>query len=185
MLKRALVVMGAALVVAGCQSNADLGGKDSPNATSMDNMFFADTAITNMTEIQEAQAALNQSQNPQVKHFAQTMIDDHTQAEHQLKDLAQSKGAMLPRTIDSTHMDMVNHLESLQGMAFDHQYIQDQLAGHKAAITETQHEADTGNDADVKSFAQQLLPTLQKHLQMAEHLQDDMNSKMNGGGNGM
>jgi predicted outer membrane protein len=88
---------------------------------------------------------------------------------------------MLPTKLDSTHMDMVNNLQKMQGMKFDMQYINDQIAGHKAAIEETQHEADTGNDP-AKNFAMQLMPTLKMHLQMAEDLQSKMNGMMNGNG---
>jgi putative membrane protein len=180
MLKRALVVMGAAIMVAGCQSEHDLGRKDSPTAASMDNMFFADIAITNMAEIQESQSALSQSQNPGIKQYAQKMIEDHTQAQAQLASLAQSKGAMLPTKVDAMHMDMVSNLQKLQGMQFDHQYIQDQIAAHKAAIVETQHEAYTGNDPDVKTMAMQMIPTLKMHLQMAQALQTNMSNSMSG-----
>ena len=118
MLKRALVLVGAALLMVGCNSNNE-GFKPSPNATSTDNMFFHDAALANMAEIQEAQAALNQSQNPAVRQFAQKMVDDHTQAQDQLSQLAQSKGAMLPTQLDSDDMNAINNVQKQSGSAFD------------------------------------------------------------------
>ena len=176
MFKRTMLVLGASMMIVGCQSTKDLGGMDSSNATSMDNNFFRDTAVANMTEIQMAQDALNKSSNPQVKAFAQHMIDDHTMVGNQLASLAQSKGAMLPTKLDGPHMDMVTNLQSMSGTDYDKTYASDNVTAHEMTITEVTHESTTGNDPDVKQFAAKILPNLKMHLQVAQQLQSNLNS---------
>lgn len=175
MMKRTMLALGMAICMAGCQNDTKkMGGQDSPNVSAQDNAFFRDTAAANMTEIQLSQAALNQSQNASVKQFAQRMIDDHTAAENQLSTLATSKGAAAPTKLDEMHMKMVSDLQASSGKAFDTMYVDDQIAAHKEAIKNVQHEADEGSDMDSKNMAMTLLPQLKEHLQMAEQLKSNM-----------
>lgn len=176
MLKRSLALVGAALLIVGCNSNNE-GFKASPNETSTDNMFFHDAALANMAEIQEANVALNQSQNEAVRQFAQRMVNDHTQAKDQLSQLANSKGVTLPTDLDSDDANAINNAQKLSGSSFDSQYVSDQIKDHEQAVKEFEHEATTGNDPDVKNWALQTLPTLKMHLKMAQDLQ----AKLSGG----
>jgi putative membrane protein len=45
------------------------------------------------------------------------------------------------------------------------------VADHKDAIKEFQKAAQNADDADIKAFASNTLPTLQEHLRMAQETQ--------------
>ena len=45
-----------------------------------------------------------------------------------------------------------------------------QLQGHQQAVALFQNYAQNGSDPELKTIAQQTLPTLQQHLQMAQKL---------------
>jgi len=72
-------------------------------------------------------------------------------------------------------------MSKLEGDAFDKAYSKMMVSDHKKDIAEFKHEASSGADPQVKSFASQTLPTLQEHLQLAEK----MNSNEKSEGKGM
>jgi putative membrane protein len=168
MFHRTILLLSVCLL-AGCSENmSQLGGKPAENLSTADNHFFKVVSNANQTEIQSSQLALSQSQNPRVRQLAQQMIDDHTKAQNQLQSLASSKGAVLPQQLDSIHQGMVNNLQNKSGSDFDKAYVQTQVTAHHDTIANVQAESSNGSDSDVKSMADQLLPQLRMHLQMAE-----------------
>jgi len=65
---------------------------------------------------------------------------------------------------------MIAPFSKLKGAAFDHRYIQEMIAGHTKAIAVYTKEAADAQSADLKAYASQTLPTLQKHLDGAKDL---------------
>ena len=66
---------------------------------------------------------------------------------------------------------MVGPYHKLNGAAFDQRYVQDMIAGHTKAIAIYKQEAANAQDPEVKAYAEETLPTLQKHLDDAKALQ--------------
>jgi putative membrane protein len=128
--------------------------------------FVRNAAIGGMFEIQSSQLALNKSQDRDVRDFAQKMITDHRQADEKLKSLA--KNETIPTSLDSAHEQMLQHLRGENGSNFVEAFKQDQVTAHREAVNLFQNYANNGSDPQLKQFAQQTLPTLQNHLQMAQ-----------------
>ena len=106
--------------------------------------------------------------------FAQQMVDDHTTAQNQLQQLASQKGAVLPPQLDSVHQSLLDSLHNKTGTDFDRAYLDAQITAHRDTIANVQNEANNGSDVDSKNLAQQLLPQLQHHLQMAKDIRNSM-----------
>ena len=53
---------------------------------------------------------------------------------------------------------------------FDSHYVSAQVKAHQAAVALFKSEVDGGRDNDLKEFAAETLPTLEKHLAMMESL---------------
>jgi putative membrane protein len=64
----------------------------------------------------------------------------------------------------------LDKLGGLQGQDFDHQYMDDQLSAHKTAVSLFERYAKGGQNAELQTWAEQTLPTLQQHLDMAKTL---------------
>lgn len=128
-----------------------------------DQTFVHQAAIAGMAEVAEAQLALSKAQRDDVKQFAQRMIDDHTKANDQLKQLAAAKQITLPTALDAKHKAEQARLEKLSGAAFDRAYIEAQVKAHQQAVSLFKTEAEKGGDAELKQFATQTLPILQQH----------------------
>jgi putative membrane protein len=71
---------------------------------------------------------------------------------------------------------MIDRLEKLKGAAFDREYVRDMVQDHQKDVQEFQKEAQSGSNPQLKAFAQETLPTLQQHLQMAQQLESKMGS---------
>jgi putative membrane protein len=112
----------------------DMSTRTSAKAESSDLQQFVEKAsIVNMAEIQLGQLAVERAQDPQVKQFAQTMIDDHTKAQEQLKTVAGSQNIPIPGALDGKHQKLHDKLAKLQGAEFDRAYMDAMVDGHKDA----------------------------------------------------
>jgi putative membrane protein len=96
------------------------------------------------------------------------MVDDHSRANDQLRQLASSRGVELPTDLDRSARREYDKLSKLSGADFDREYMKHMVSDHKKDVKDFEKEAKSGKDADVKSFAGSTLPTLQEHLQMAQ-----------------
>ncbi|MEJ0047306.1 MAG: DUF4142 domain-containing protein [Rhodospirillales bacterium] len=133
-----------------------------------DKKFVEKAASGGMAEVQAAQLAQQKADDQKVKDFAQQMISDHTSANQQLTALAQKKGVTIPTDLDSKDQKELDKLSKLDGKKFDKAYLKSEVKDHQAMLSLLQKEYKSGKDADLKSFAEQTIPTVQKHLEMAQ-----------------
>lgn len=137
-----------------------------------DQQFVNFAAQTDMVEANLGQLASSVASAQAVKDYAQMVTTDHTTDYQQLSNIARSGNLTMPTAIDSKHVQsLIAPLHKLKGSAFDHQYIADMVKGHTEAIAIYQKEAQDAQDPDLKTYAQQTLPVLQKHLSGAKDLQ--------------
>jgi putative membrane protein len=121
-----------------------------------------------MAEVELGQLAQQNGQSQEVKDFGKKMVEDHSKANDQLKQLASQKGVSLPTDLDAKDKATKARLEKLKGPQFDQAYMKDMVTDHKKDVAEFEKESKSAKDPDVKSWAGQTLPTLQSHLKMAE-----------------
>lgn len=140
----------------------------SANRLAADNTFTTKAAEGGMAEVQMGQLAVQHASNQQVKDFGQRMIDDHSKANDQLKQIASKQGLTLPTAVSAKQQATLDHLSQLNGDQFDRAYMQDMVKDHKEDIMEFKKEASSGDDAQVKAFASKTLPILEEHLRLAE-----------------
>ncbi len=151
-------------------SSSASSGSSSGQLSAADKMFVNKAAQGGMAEVELGQLAAQKGQSDDVKKFGQRMVDDHSKANDQLKQIAQQKGVQLPTDLDAKDKALKDRLSGLSGAQFDHVYMRHMLQDHKMDVAEFQKEANSGSDPDVKNFASQTLPTLQSHLQEAQQV---------------
>ncbi len=156
-------------------SPASAGGPSTPPASaatlgSSDKKFFVKAGGGGWAEVAAGQLASQTSANPDVKSFADQMVKDHTKANDELTQLAQTKGVTLPQAPDASHQKDLDKLKQKQGAAFDKAYVKSQIADHKSTISLFE-QASKSKDPDIAAFAQKTLPTLKMHLVMVKGLQ--------------
>jgi len=139
--------------------------------TNTQDMSFINAAgPSGQFEIQTSQIALQKARSSAVRAYAQQMIDDHTKTTQQLTQLAASKGATLSQGLDPTQDRLLAAVLTAGPGSFDHTYLNGQVTGHTTTVTTFNDEVNSGQDADIKAFAQQNLPTVQQHLADARRL---------------
>lgn len=143
------------------------------NLSSADQTFLENAAQGNRAEIEGSQMALDKATSPEVRQFAQAMIQDHTTANQQLTRLATSKGYTVPTEPSLMQRTELKALSALSGNAFDKMYV-DRIgvASHRATVEQFETAATGAQDPDVRAFAQKMLPSLRHHYQMAQTLNE-------------
>jgi len=133
-----------------------------------DKNFISKAAQGGLAEVQLGQLAAQKASDPQVKQFAQRMVDDHSKANDKLKQVASSKNVTLPTDLPSDAKREEDKLNKLSGAQFDREYMNHMLSDHKKDVSLFRSQAKSGKDSEVKQFASDTLPTLEQHLQMAQ-----------------
>jgi len=113
-------------------TTAQSGNEQRTRGDGTDQDFLKKAAIANLAEIELGRLATQKAQNPEVKQFAQMMVDGHTKALDELKQLAQrSAGTQLPTALDEKHQELQQRLSGLSGEEFDREYMEAMVDAHE------------------------------------------------------
>jgi len=151
-------------------ASAREGAAGSQSQMSEEQAFVRGAASAGMLEVQSAKLALQKAQRPEVKEFAQKIIDDHQKANQRLMQIAQSKQLQIPREMKAGDRGQLQDLQQLDGQQFEDAYVIDQVADHVKAVLKFRNCSQKLQDPELKQFAEQQLPGLQQHLQHAQQL---------------
>ena len=133
-----------------------------------DQQFVQDASQAGATEIAASKLALQRSNNPRIKQFAQQMIADHTKLARNLDVIASEKGLGAPPGADAA---LLGKLQTLQGADFDQAFVEQvAVGGHRKAVELFQKESQSGQNEQLKSAAAHALPVIKHHLAMAQQL---------------
>jgi putative membrane protein len=135
-----------------------------------DKKFIEKAAQGGMAEVELGKLAADKASSDDVKKFGQRMVDDHSKANDQLKQLAESKGVQVPQDLNAKDKATKDRLSKLSGAAFDSAYMKDMVQDHTKDVSEFRRASTAAKDQDVKSFASQTLPTLEEHLKQAQSI---------------
>jgi putative membrane protein len=141
--------------------------------------FAVEAADAGLLEVQLGTLALTKASNAQVKQFAQMMVDDHTKANNELKNLAQQKNITLPTTLSNEHQRAFDKFNDKTGADFDKDYMDQMVQDHKKVINEFEEQANDGNDPEIKSWASSKLTALRHHLEEAQRVQEAVKDNKN------
>ena len=182
---RISAIIGIALLVASCRSgDVNSSVQDAVAMTSASEGFSSGRAMTlvdagsiahaiNDGEIQLAQIAVSRASSPDVRNYAQMMIDDHTSANRQLEgagyrfvknDVTDVVGSNVRKTMDD--------LRNRTGADFDRAYLDSQIMMHKDAL-DTFKSAILPNaqDKTLHPILMTMRDQVQTHLDSARALQ--------------
>src|SRR5437588_8501833 len=138
--------------------------------------FMKKAAIGGMTEVELGKLAQQNGQSQPVKDFGSRMVQDHSQANDQLKSIAQQKGVQLPDQLDGEHRAMRDRLAKLHGDQFDRAYMRLMTSDHDKEVKEFRKETQTSKDPDLKRFARDTLNTIDQHDQLAHNVERQVTS---------
>lgn len=121
--------------------------------------FFERAATGGMAEIEVGKLAQKMGASAEVRDFGAMMVKDDGDTNARLKIIAAAKGVNLATELDEEHKAMMKMLEKKSGVAFDQAYVDVQIMDHRQTALLFESEVASGNDADTKAFAREVLPT--------------------------
>lgn len=130
--------------------------------------FATEAASGGMMEVQLGKLAQQKAQNPRVKNFGAMMVQDHTQANDELKTIATRENIALPDSMSNEKKEDVEKLNKKSGKDFDKAYMDMMVDDHKEDVNKFKNAAQNEPDSAMKAFAAKSVPVLQKHLDSAE-----------------
>lgn len=144
-----------------------------------DKGFVDKAASGGMAEVKLSKLAMDKAQSMEVKQFARKMVEDHTKANVELKQIAEKKSLVVPTAMDDKHQKIYDKLVKLEGASFDKEYMRAMAGDHDDAVKLFKDQSERGQDPELKSFAMKTLPTIEKHDDMAHMDQSQMTAPTN------
>lgn len=142
-----------------------------PSVSAADSQFTVQAAQSDMFETSTSQMALQKARRPDVRQYAQRMIDHHSTSSQQLQRLAGNKGIALPGALEPQQQQTLANLDSASpGASFERQYLAGQVDGHAATAGTFRSQIASGTDPELKAMAEQGLPAIEGHLADARRL---------------
>jgi putative membrane protein len=179
-MKRQWLVLAVPLVVLAPGAHAQTGkterGKakaEQPVKKESASEFVRKVAASNQFEIQSSQLAAQKATNPQVKELAQMLVQDHTAAGDKLKSVVQGDDKLkMPKEtkLDAKHESTMKKLQSASGAEFERLYLDTMLKGHQESVARYKGYASSGDNAQLKQFAEETLPVIEKHLEQIQRM---------------
>jgi putative membrane protein len=134
--------------------------------------FLVDVAEINQEEINLGKLAQDKGSITDVKELGKMLEQAHTKAMNDLSALALQKSISLPEVKTEDVNEAYKNLnEKKLGKEFDKEYCDRMVDGHKKAIEKFEKAANDSVDPDIKAMATNMLPELNKHLEMAQKCQ--------------
>jgi putative membrane protein len=168
LLTAGVVAALAALLATGSIALGSAHSAKTNSSLGLDENWLSASIQGDRWEIAGGKIALSKSQNQAVRTLAQTLITDHTKS---LKDAIKTANKLhvrVPHQPSFTQQWSLSLFQSLSGTEFDRWYSTGEVADHKQDIEEASNEHHKGKQPHVRAMAGHEIPTLKKHLSLAE-----------------
>ena len=124
----------------------------------------------NAGEVRLAELALKNSENPDVKAYAQMMVDDHTKANDELLQIAKNHNIDFPPAPPAADVEMSKTLLDLKGAEFDKKYMGEVVTGHTNQLAAYKKAKGEVKDNLLKKYVDGTEPKVAEHLKKAKEI---------------
>ena len=135
--------------------------------------FLMAAAEIQLEEISLGKLAQEKGNNPHVKELGKMMEINHTKTLAELNTLAQSKSVAIPATATEDSMETRKDLMEKEGNDFGKAYSNMMVEHHEDAIELFEDAASNSEDAEIKAWAAEKLPTMRTHLEHAKACKEE------------
>jgi putative membrane protein len=133
----------------------------------------------NEAEVQMGQMGAQTASDPQVKEFAQRMVDDHSKNDQHLTQMASTMGMPLTgkayQDQQKSAQKAMGKVHGKTGLAFDKAFMSAMVKDHEKDAKEVKTLADRARKdgkSEVASFLDTTEQTMRQHLAMAKQIED-------------
>jgi putative membrane protein len=131
--------------------------------------FLKDAIKGDNSETRLGQIIASRGHSAAVRRFGNTLVADHSKARVQAASVARRMGVSVPSAMMPEARTELSKLERLHGRAFDREVRRYMIEDHRKDISDFRDQARHG-DRRTAFLASAQLPTLKKHLRLAESL---------------
>jgi putative membrane protein len=85
----------------------------------------------NVTEVELGRMAQERASDPQVRKFAQQMVEDHTKSLEELRQIAQRRNIQVNEEITDDGRRLQERLQGMKGPEFDREYLSAMVDAHR------------------------------------------------------
>ena len=140
-------------------------------------LFVVQAALANMSEIQLGHVATMKAQRPDIKKFAQVLIEDHVNTQKGLAEAAYGAGVKWPTEMTDQQRQLKQRLSMVKNDQFDREYLKAIVNEHRDVermladqVTENGKATDAVLAAKVSQWAVTTLPAVRARLKLAEQM---------------
>jgi putative membrane protein len=130
----------------------------------------------NKTEIDEGQDIQGHVQDPNVKQYAETLVNDHKDLQNKLEQAASQANISLNESdaMKKQSEKAEEHMNKANPTQAAHEFINGQIRDHDRAVKRLKALEPQITDPQLKSVVQDAIPILQKHASEAKKVQSQM-----------
>ena len=125
--------------------------------------FVKKAAAGGLAEVKLSELAGDRASDAKVKAFAAQMVTDHTQANNELKPIADANKIPVPTKLQAESEVAYKHLEKLSGAKFDAAYVKVMVTDHDKTVSAFEDASSKVKNPDLKAFIDTTLPVLRQH----------------------
>ena len=173
---RTLVLLGLAAFLSACSHMGDALKDPSAaaGATTRDARLMSDIVQVNLAEIEAGRLAASKAHSPEVRSFAQEMVEEHAALQEESRRIASEKGMPVPREPAARHQAAMEELAGISGRSFDRAYLEHRIEEHGRMLELLAETVSEGKDRDLRAHAQKAIPQMRRDLDTARRLAGEM-----------
>lgn len=166
----AIAAAAAATVIGGIQAYASSVALDN-----QDRLFMEAVIRAGLFELRSGDLALQRSSREDVRAYARAVLDDQAAARAQLLAVAAAKSRAVPSVVGAEQQAVLAELKNAPRGTFDTLYLEKvAVQGQSAVVALFKRTVRNSNDPDIRAYAANVLPMLQRHLEQARTLQVEL-----------
>jgi putative membrane protein len=183
MVRTLLLAAAASVGLSACASTMDGGASGASAGMAMpadmtpeDRLNYVKLAgASDLFEIQSSQMALSKAQRPEVRTYAQMLIQHHTQTTQATMAAAQASGMTPPPPmLLPMQQRMLDQLRNASTASFDRLYMTQQIPAHEMALALHTNYSRSGDTPALRQTAATAVPLVQQHLTEARRMRGMM-----------
>ncbi|MDE1166681.1 MAG: DUF4142 domain-containing protein [Pseudomonas sp.] len=132
------------------------------------NDFIDRASAAGVGQVEASKQALAKTGYDDVKTYANVMIKDHTIINEQLAQLGQKLNIQVPA--EAALAGKVKPMKPIAGKSWEASYAANQVQVQTAVAELFKDEANSSDVPELKAYALENLPTVNRHLKMAQRL---------------
>jgi putative membrane protein len=140
-------------------------------STLTDQEFVKKIGQVNQAEIRLGRLAGRRADTQAVKDLGRRLKEDHMKADDMLRGLSKKKGWEVPLDPSREQNALYDRLDILNQKDFDREFTSAVVKDHEKMIPIVEDFGKNGNDADLKAYANEILPNLKRHAETAKNLE--------------